>query len=96
MIKDYKNFDIEDEGYDVVDEGITSKDVSEIVNQAKESRSEIKIAEYNVELAKKDLQIARGANYPTLSAFFGYDTRYSNATSFGQQIDPNNPTITQQ
>lgn len=96
LIKDYENFDIEDEGYDVVDEGITSKDVSEIVNQAKESRSEIKIAEYNVELAKKDLQIARGANYPTLSAFFGYDTRYSNATSFGQQIDPNNPTITQQ
>lgn len=96
LIKDYENFDIEDEGYDIVDEGITSKDVSEIVTKAKESRSEIKIAEHNVELAKKDLQIAKGANYPTLSAFFGYDTRYSNATSFGQQVDPNNPTFTQQ
>ncbi|GGW59611.1 outer membrane protein [Winogradskyella epiphytica] len=96
LIKDYENFDIEDEGYDIVDEGISDKDISEILAKAKETRSEIKIAEQNVELAKKDLQIAKGANYPTLSAFFGYDTRYTDATSFTQQIDPDNPVITRQ
>lgn len=96
LIKDYENFDIEDEGYDVVDAGISEKDISEILREAKESRSEIKIAEQNVALAEKDLQIAKGANYPTLSAFFGYDTRYSDVTTFTQQIDPDNPTITEQ
>jgi outer membrane protein len=96
LIKDYENFDIEDEGYDIVDDGISSKNVSEIVSKAKETRSEIKIAEQNVELAKKDLQISKSANYPTLSAFFGYDTRYTDATSFIQQIDSDNPITTQQ
>ncbi|WP_225036808.1 TolC family protein [Winogradskyella sp. SM1960] len=96
LIKDYENFDIEDEGYDIIDEGISEKSVSEILSKAKETRSEIKIAEQNVELANKDLQIAKSANYPTLSAFFGYDTRYTDAASFDQRIDPNNPTITQE
>ena len=73
LIKDYETFDIEDEGYDVVDGGIADKSISEILTKAKESRSEIKIAEQNVELAEKDLQIAKGANLPTLSAFFGYN-----------------------
>lgn len=96
LIKDYENFDIEDEGYDIVDDGISDKSISEILSKAKETRSEIKIAEQNVELAKKDLQIAKSANYPTLSAFFGYDTRYTNATSFTQQIDQDNPISFQQ
>ena len=96
LIKDYENFDVEDEGYDIVDEGISDKNINEILSRAKETRSEIKIAEQNVELAKKDLQIAKGANYPTLSAFFGYDTRYTDATSFIQITDPDNPVSTQQ
>lgn len=96
LIKDYENFDIEDEGYDIfIDESVDGKDVSDIIASAKENRSEIKIAEQNVELAEKDLQIAKGANLPTLSAFFGYNTRYANSPSFANQVDPNNPTITQ-
>lgn len=96
LIKDYETFDIEDEGYDIVDAGIADKDISEILAKAKEVRSEIKIAEQNVALAEKDVQIAKGLNLPTLSAFFGYNTRYANTTSFAQQIDPDNPTTTQQ
>lgn len=96
LIKDYENFDIEDEGYDITDAGISSKNIDEIIESAKESRSEIKIAEQNMELAKKDLQLARGSYLPTLSAFFGYDTRFTNATTFTQTIDPNNPTSIQQ
>lgn len=96
LIEDYQNFDIEDEGYDIVDDGISDKGVFEIIDKAKENRAEIKIAEKNVELAEKDVQISKGAYLPTLSAFFGYDTRYTDATSFSQQLDPNNPVITQQ
>ncbi|WP_027125703.1 TolC family protein [Gelidibacter mesophilus] len=96
LIKDYQNFDIEDEGYDIVDEGISNKSVVEVVEQAKENRAEIKIAETNVELAEKDVQIAKSAYYPTLSAFFGYDTRFSSSASFIQDVDPDNPIIIQE
>jgi outer membrane protein len=78
LIKDYQNFDIEDEGYGIVDT-IGDKSVEEIINGARENRSEIRIAEQSVELAKKDVQIAQGAFLPTLSAFFGYNTRYADA-----------------
>ena len=96
LIKDYENFDIEEEGYDIVDEGISKKTPEEIIQSAKESRYEIKIAEQSVELAEKDLQLSRGSYYPTLSAFFGYDTRATDATSFLTQIDADNPIITQE
>ncbi len=96
LIKDYQNFDIEDEGYDIVDDGISDKSVYEVVEKAKENRAEIKIAEQNVELAEKDVEIAKTSYYPTLQAFFGYDTRYSNTSSFIQNVDPNSPVITRE
>lgn len=96
LIKDYQNFDIQEEGYDIVDDGVADKNVYDIILKAKENRPEIKIAEKNVELAEKDVQISRADNAPTLSAFFGYDTRYTNATSFVQDIDPDNPIVTEQ
>ena len=77
LIKDYSNFDIADEEYNIIDGGIADKDVSEIIESAKETRSEVKIAQKNVELAEKDVQISKGNYYPTLSAFFGYNTRYA-------------------
>ncbi|MFT4669492.1 MAG: outer membrane protein [Flavobacteriaceae bacterium] len=91
LIKDYETFDIEDEGFDLVDPGISANPVSEIIATAKENRTEVKIAEKNVELASKDLQIARAGYYPTLSAFFGYDTRYTDLdpTEFINQIYQN-------
>ena len=93
LIKDYENFDVENEGYDIVEEGISEKSVAEIISSARNNRSEIKIAEQDVELAKKDLQISRADYWPTLSAFFGYDTRYTDATSFIQITDTENPII---
>ena len=91
LIKDYESFDIADEGYTIYGEEIMEKPVGEVITAAEENRNEVKIAMQNMELAKKNLQIARGAYYPTLTAFFGYDTRYTDATSFVQQADPDNP-----
>lgn len=78
LIKDYENFDIEEQGYGIVN-SIEGKPVDEIIANAKENRNEIRIAETNVELAEKDVQIAKGALWPTISAFLGYDTRFTNA-----------------
>ncbi|MDC8005785.1 TolC family protein [Aureisphaera galaxeae] len=94
LIKDYENFDIEDEGYDIIDEGISAKDVAEIIASAEENRSEVKIAQANFDLAQKDLQIARSAYYPTLSGFFNYNTRESDLPSGIETIlDGDNPIV---
>ena len=76
-IKDYSNFDIVEAEFEIIDNEVVDMDVSSIISSAKKNRSEVKIAEENVNLSEKDLQISRGAYYPTLSAFFGYNTRYA-------------------
>jgi outer membrane protein len=93
LIEDYENFDIVDEGYAIIDEGISQKDISEIITAAQENRSEVKIAETNLELARKDLQIARGAYYPSITAFINYNTRETDATQTIPIIDANNPIL---
>lgn len=86
LIKDYENFDIADAEYEVPLNTIMEKPVSEVVQAAKESRYEIKIAEQNLDIAEKDLQIARGAYYPTLSAFAGYNTRWADNDFLGRDF----------
>ncbi len=86
LIKDYENFNIVDEGYEIISTSLAEKPVGEIINKAQETRPEVKIAEKSVELAEKDLQIARGSYYPTLSAFFNYNTRYSDNDVFDRDF----------
>lgn len=82
LVKDYKNFDIADADYTIAGEEILLRSPQEIVDAAKEERYEILIAEQNVEIARKDVQLAQGGLYPTLSAFFNYSTRYSEQDPF--------------
>ncbi len=92
LIKDYDNFEIQDEEFIVPQPVMLAKNPKEIFESAKENRSEIKIAETDVKVAEKDLAISRGASYPRLSAFYGYNTRASNSeTIAGFVSDPNNP-----
>jgi outer membrane protein len=51
-----------------------------IYEKALTFRNDIQFSETNVDLAQKDLEIAKGARYPTLGAFFNYNTRYSDQT----------------
>ena len=96
LIQDYENFDVVDEGYEIINEEIAQKPIDEIVEAAEENRAEVKIAQTNYDLAQKDLQLARGAYYPTINGFFNYNTRESDRNRIGSQIDPDNPTITTQ
>ena len=88
QITDYQNFDIADEDYDVPSSDVLDNSPKVIFQKALEWRNDIKFSEINVELAKKDLQIAKGANSPTLGAFFNYATRYSSNLVLP---DPDNP-----
>lgn len=92
LIKDYENFDIEERDYSVLGEGILNNPVNEIVERAKEERYEVRVAEENKKIAEKDVEIAKGAYYPTLGAFFNYNTRESGmGRTIEGDLDPNEP-----
>lgn len=80
QITDYENFDIAEESFEVPPSDILNNSAKTIFAKALEFRSDIKFSESNVELAKEDLKLAKGAYFPTLSAFFQYGTRYSDVT----------------
>ncbi len=94
LIKDYERFDIAEQEYLVPVAEILEKPIDQIIAKARESRYEVQIAEQNKSIAEKDLQIARGAYYPSLNGSFGYNTAETNAASFEQVIDPDNPIVT--
>ena len=81
QITDYENFDIADESFDVPPSEILTKSPRTIFAKALEFRNDIKFSETNVLLAEKDVSIAKGANFPTLSAFLSYQTRYDDQFS---------------
>ncbi len=95
LIKDYESFDIIEQEYLVPGAEIMDKPIDQVIAQARESRYEVQIAEQNKLIAEKDLEIARGAYYPTLNGSFGYSTRESDAKSFARVLDENNPILTQ-
>lgn len=93
LIDDYQNFRIADDTYDIPVTPLLNKTPEEIIQEAKKDRYEVKIAEQNLAIAEKDLQIARGAYYPTLSGFVNFNTRESSRERFGRGgIDEDNPT----
>ena len=91
LIKDYENFAVEEQDYLVPGAEMLNKTISEITSSARETRYEVQIAEQNKLLAEKDVEIAKGAFYPTLTGSFGINTTESGATSLLQVPDPDNP-----
>lgn len=95
QLEDYKNFDVETEGYEVVETPLLLQSPEAIFEKAKETRTELKIAETNVDIAERDLKIARGAYQPRLSGFYSFNTRAGYADRIvGVEPDTDNPTST--
>ena len=86
LIKDYQNFDISDDDYNIFGNEILMQSPYEVIAKAKEERYEIKIAEENRDIAEKDVQLARGAYFPTLTAFYNYNTRYADNDAFNRDF----------
>ena len=82
QITDYENFDIADADYEVPPSDILNKSAKEIFAEALTFRNDIKFSKSNIDLALEDLKISKGARYPTLGAFFNYNTRYSDQPRF--------------
>ncbi|MCF8713212.1 TolC family protein [Joostella atrarenae] len=88
QITDYENFDVVDEGYVIPDDAVLKITPKEIYEKALTFRNDIKASEANVDLATKDLQIAKASRYPSLNAFFQYNTRYSDNATYPASLDP--------
>jgi len=93
LIKDYENFDIAEQEFTVILSELSGKSVDEVINSAKENRYEVKIAEQNMSVAQKDLEISKSIYWPTINAFFNYNTRETDIPRTSSIIDPTNPTI---
>ena len=77
MLKEYATFDIAEEKYEIPISPVFNETPDAIIAVAKETVRDIKIAAANLDVAKKDVSISRSAYFPTLSAFLGYNTRWS-------------------
>ena len=82
QITDYENFDIADEAFEIPPSDVLNNTAKTIFAKAVDFRNDIKLSESNVELAESDLKISKGARYPTLAAFFNYNTSYSSRKQF--------------
>lgn len=80
QITDYESFDIAEEDFEVPSSDILENSPKVIFAKALTFRNDIAFSRSSVDLAKKDLEIAKAANFPTLGAFFNYNTRYSDQT----------------
>lgn len=96
LIKDYENFDIADQEFSVILSEVANKSIDEVINSAKENRFEVKIAEQNMSVAQKDLELSKSNYWPTINAFFNYNTRENDIPGIGSFTDPDNPIITTQ
>jgi len=85
QLKEFWDFDVIDDTNIKDENNIMSIKPIDIYAKAKESRTELKIAQTNLEIAEKDVAISKGAYQPTLSAFYGFDSRVSYADTFNVQ-----------
>lgn len=79
QLPDFQNFDIAEDNIPSMLSVIENETAESILAKAKENRTELKIAKTNMDIAQKDIQIAKGAYLPSLTGFYGYNTRASNA-----------------
>ena len=93
QLPDFQNFDTVDTDYAVTQSPAMLQTPTAIYEKAKAERVELKIAKTNLDIAEKDVAIARGAYQPTLSGFYGFNTRASDNGRFvGVQPNTANPT----
>ncbi|HKO75728.1 MAG TPA: TolC family protein [Flavobacterium sp.] len=98
QLKEFWDFDVVDDTNINDENNIMSVKPIDIYAKAKESRTELKIAQANLEIAEKDVAIAKGGYQPTLTAYYGFNSRISYADAYDAQtgqIGPANPPLEQ-
>lgn len=78
QLKDYEDFEIASESYDIPDAQIINNSPDEIYSKALTTINNIKISEANVDIAEKNMELSKAGYYPSLSAFYSFNTRAIN------------------
>lgn len=92
QLKEFADFDVIDDTNAKDENNIMAQSPTDIYNKAKETRTELKLAQTNLEIAEKNVAIAKGAYQPTLSGFYGFNTRASYSDQV--KLDSNNQPYT--
>ena len=79
LITDYENFDVIDIEVDAPFGHILFQKPKDIFEKAMTDRNDIKLSITNIAIAEKDIALAKGTLQPSLSAYYGYNTRVSYA-----------------
>jgi outer membrane protein len=87
LITDYENFDIAKEDMDIPFSEILTETPKAIYEKALTLRNDIKLGITNLEIAEKDIDLAKGAQMPTLTAFYNYNTRISYSDRFIETVN---------
>ncbi|WP_347050475.1 TolC family protein [Flavobacterium olei] len=90
QLKEFADFDVADDTKVTDENNILAQTPTEIYEKARETRTELKLAQTNLEIAEKNVAIAKGAYQPTLSGFYGFNTRasYSDQIKFDAANQP--------
>ncbi len=79
LITDYENFDVVNIDIEAPFGQILFQKPKDIFEKALTHRKDIKLSMTNIAIAEKDVELAKGTLQPSLSAFYGYNTRVSYA-----------------
>ena len=79
LITDYENFDVIEMEVDAPFGHILFQKPKDIFEKAMTDRNDIKLSITNIAIAEKDIALAKGTLQPSLSAYYGYNTRVSYA-----------------
>ncbi|MCB9426125.1 MAG: TolC family protein [Flavobacteriales bacterium] len=77
VLENPMEFDIDDTTISIEPSDILMQKPQDIVAKALNERVEVKLAQSRVNLARKDIDIAKGARSPSLSAFYNFGTNYN-------------------
>jgi outer membrane protein len=79
LIIDYENFDVVSIDMEAPMAQILFQNPRDIFEKALAHRNDIKLSLTNIAIAEKDIALAKGSLQPSISAFYGYNTRVSYA-----------------
>lgn len=79
LITDYENFDVVSIDVEAPFGQILFQKPRDIFEKALTHRKDIQLSMTNIAIAEKDIELAKGTLQPSLSAFYGYNTRVSYA-----------------
>lgn len=75
QLQEPDKFDVDVKGIALASSKIVEQSVWQIISKAKENRVDLKLAENSVALAEKDVKLAKAAYQPTVSGFYGMNSR---------------------